>query len=245
MTTSRFKSPAPRVPPTLRASLAALSVMWLAGCTDRLATGSTVSDDYRQRHPIVLREKPVTLNIVAGPTLDPGSRSRVAQLGLDAREEGAGSVDILIPVGAPNEAHARAVVPAIKAVLGGVNPSIAIHVGSYPAADRRAVAPLHVSYRTVRAAVPHRCGQWPADLGAGSAEDDLENRPYWNHGCAYQNMIATQIDDPRDLQSPRAITPADAQIRMRSIERVRKGGDPGTSWGTTLNSGIASVGGAK
>ena len=240
MTTSRFKSLAPRV---LRTGLAALSVLWLAGCTDRLATGSTVSDDYRQRHPIVLREKPVTINIVAGPTLDQGSRSRVAQMGMDAREEGAGSVDILIPVGAPNEAHARAVVPAIKAVLGEANPSMVIHVGSYPASDRRAAAPLHVSYRAVRAAVPHRCGQWPADMGPASAEDDLENRPYWNHGCAYQNMLATHIDDPRDLQSPRAVTPADAQIRMRGIERVRKGTDPATGWETGLKSGISSVGG--
>jgi len=245
MTISRFKSPALPVSSALRASLAALSVMWLAGCTDRLATGSTVSDDYRQRHPIVLREKPVTINIVAGPALDQGSRSRIAQLGMDARAEGAGSVDILIPVGAPNEARARAVVPAIKAALGEANPSMAVHVGSYRASDPRAVAPLHVSYRTVQAAVPHRCGQWPADLGAASPEDDLENRPYWNYGCAYQNMIATQLDDPRDLESPRAITPADAQIRMRSIDRVRKGSDPGATWSTTLGSGISSVGGAK
>ena len=245
MTISRFKNAAPLAPSTLRASLAALAVMWLAGCTDRLATGSTVSDDYLVRHPIVLREKPVTISIISGPILDPGSRSRVVQLGLDAREEGAGSVEILIPAGASNERQARAVAPAIKAALQEGGSPLASHVGSYPASDPRGLAPLRVSYRMVRAGLTHSCGQWPADIAAGSAQDDLENRPHWNFGCSYQNMIATQVEDPRDLQGPRAITSADAGIRMRVIDKVRKGNDPSTGWSTGLGSGITSVGGAK
>lgn len=245
MTSSRFTSAAPLAPSILRASLAALAVMWLGGCTDRLATGSTISDDYQVRHPIVLREKPVTISIISGPTLDPGSRSRVVQFGLDAREEGAGSVEILIPAGAPNERQARAVAPAMKAALEEGGSALAIHVGSYPASDPRALAPLRVSYRMVRAGLTHACGQWPADIAVGSAQDDLDNRPYWNFGCSYQNMIATQVEDPRDLQGPRAMTSADAGIRMRTIDRVRKGNDPATSWSTGLGAGIGNVGGAK
>jgi len=245
MTSSRFKSAAPLAPSILRASLVALAAFALAGCTDRLATGSTISDDYRARHPIVLREKPVTLSIISGPTLDAGSRSRVVQFGLDAREEGAGSVEILIPAGAPNERQARAVAPAIKAALEEGGSALAIHVGSYPASDPRALAPLRVSYRMVRAGLPHSCGQWPADIAVGSAQDDLDNRPHWNFGGSYQNMIATQVEDPRDLQTPRAMTSADAGIRMRTIDRVRKGNDPATTWTTGLGAGIGSVGGAR
>ena len=245
MTDARFKSRAPRVTSTLRMSLAAMVVLSLAGCTDRLATGSTISDDYRQRHPIMLREKPMTINIVSGPSLDPGSRSRVVQLGMDAREEGSGRVEILIPAGAQNEAHARAVVPAIKAALAEGGGMIAVSVGSYPASDPRALAPLRVSYRMVRASLAHQCGQWPADLASASSLEGWENQSYWNFGCSYQNMIATQVDDPRDLESPRAITPADAQYRMRGLDRVRKGTDPATTWTTTQNPGIGSVGGSK
>ena len=244
MTTSRFKNAAPPITTTLRVSLAVLAAVTLAGCTDRLATGTTISDDYTQRHPIVLREKPVTINIVSGPSLDAGSRNRVTQLGADAREEGARTVEILIPAGAVNEAQARAVVPAIRAALGESGPALAISVGSYPASGSRNLAPLRISYRTVRAAVAHRCGEWPADLASASSLETWDNRPYWNLGCSYQNMIATQLDDPRDLDNPRATTPADAQIRMRGIDRVRKGSDPGTGW-ATQNSGIASVGGAR
>ena len=244
MVTSDFKKAAPPIAASLRVCLSVLAAMTLAGCTDRLATGTTISDDYTQRHSIVLREKPVTINIVSGPNLDLGSRNRVAQLAADAREEGARTVEILIPAGAVNEAHARAVVPAIRAALGEGGSALAISVGSYPASGSRNLMPLRISYRTVRAAVAHRCGEWPADLASGSSLETWDNRPYWNFGCSYQNMIATQLDDPRDLENPRAITPADAQIRMRGIDRVRKGSDPGTSW-TTQNSGIASVGGVK
>ena len=48
----------------------------LAGCTDRLATGSTVSDDYRERHPIVLAERPVTLNLFSNRKLDDVAKRR-------------------------------------------------------------------------------------------------------------------------------------------------------------------------
>ena len=244
MTSSGFKKAAPPIVTSLRVSLAVSAAVTLAGCTDRPATGTTISDDYTRRHPIELREKPVTINIVSGPNLDPGSRNRVGQLAADAREEGARILEILIPAGAVNEAHARAVVPAIKAALGEGGSTLAISVGSYPASGSRNLMPLRISYRTVRAAVAHRCGEWPADLASGSSLETWDNRQYWNFGCSYQNMIATQLDDPRDLENPRAITPADAQIRMRGIERVRKGSDPGTTW-TTQNAGIAAVGGVR
>ena len=71
--------------------------------------------------------------------------------------------------------------------------------------------------------------------------ETLTNRPYWNMGCSYQNMLATQISDPRDLASPRAVANGDVEMRTRAIGKVRAGTDPGTVW-ITKNSSIGSVG---
>lgn len=54
-------------------------------------------------------------------------------------------------------------------------------------------------------------------------------------------MLAAQVADPRDIAAPQGETPADAAMRMRAINNVRKGADPTTTW-TTKNSSIGSVG---
>jgi pilus assembly protein CpaD len=237
-------SPEPAASCGLRVALLAFVALSLAGCTDRLATNSTLPDDYRARHPIVLRERPVTLNLFPGARLDEGSRRRIKEFAADLRAEGAGSVEILVPAGALNEAQARLAVPAIRAALVAEGGSFSISVGSWPVADRRATAPLRLSFRGVQARVANRCGQWPQDLASGSSLETWENRPYWNHGCAYQNMIATQLDDPRDLEAPRASSPGDIQMRSRAITKVREGADPSTGW-SDKSVGIGQVGGAK
>jgi pilus assembly protein CpaD len=61
-------------------------------------------------------------------------------------------------------------------------------------------------------------------------------------GCAYQNMLAVQVANPRDIASPRGETPSDVRMRMRAIGKVRQGTDPGTAW-KVQNSNIGSVGG--
>jgi pilus assembly protein CpaD len=212
----------------------------LAGCTDRLATGSTISDEYQMRHPIVLAERPVTLTLFASRKLDDGSKRRILEFANEAKIEGAPVVEILAPTGAFNDAEARALVPAVKAALrqGGVEASITI--GSYPAPDPRAMSPLRLSYRAVRAQVSHRCGEWPLDLASASSLESWDNRPYWNLGCSYQNMIATQLDDPRDLEAPRATTPGDVQMRTRAIGVARQGGDAGGRSGPTASTGSSA-----
>lgn len=235
-----------RIPIMLRVGALALGTLALAGCTDRLATGSTVSDDYQERHRIVLGERPVTLNLSSSRKLDDGAKRRILEFASDARNEGAPLIEVLTPAGAMNDSEARALLPAIKAALqeGGVAASITS--GSYPAADPRAVSPIRLSYRALRARVSHRCGEWPLDLASASSLESWDNRPYWNLGCSYQNMIATQLDDPRDLEAPRAATPSDVQMRTRAIGAARQGADPGagrssstTSTGSIPQTGVA------
>ena len=228
----------------LRPAAIALVALSLAGCTDRIVTGDTVSDDYQVRHPIVLRERPVTLNLFPGRKLDAASRRRIVEFAGDLTAEGAGAVEVLFPVGAPNEKETRSALPAIKAALQEGGSKAAISIGSYPVADPQAAAPVRLAYRALTARVAHQCGEWPRDLASGSTLETWKNSPYWNLGCSYQNMIATQLDDPRDLEAPRATSPSDIQMRTRAIAKVRQGVDPATQW-TDKSIGIGTVGGSK
>ena len=228
---------------TSRALLCALLVS-LAGCgTDRMATGTVLQEDYRERHPIVIGESATSVSIfTSGARLDRNSRARLVELAQNARSEGNGRIEVLFPRGSINDDPARSGLPAIRAALAEGGARGGVSVGEYPAPDTRAMAPIRVSYRAISAHVANHCGEWPADLSSASSLEGWENRPYWNFGCSTQSALALQVDDARDLAEPRATTPSDVDMRTRSITRVRQGADPATTW-TVQNSSIGSVGG--
>ena len=91
---------------------------------------------------------------------------------------------------------------------------------------RRSACPLSASAAKVKGP----CGEWPDDLASGGSLDGWQNTTYWNFGCANQATLAAQIADPRDLVEPRGETPGDVETRMRAIQKVRQGADPGTGW---------------
>ena len=234
----------PKRAAALRRLLLCALVAPLSACgTDRMATGSIVPEDYRERHPIVIGENANTLSIFSsGLRLDHNDHARLVELAHDARVAGDGRIEILFPRGSANEDPARASLGAIRAALAEGGARGGVSVGEYAALSPRAMAPIRVSYRAVSARVGNRCGEWPADLASASSLEGWENRPYWNFGCSYQSAFAAQVDDPRDLVEPRASTPSDVDMRTRAIGKVRQGADPATTW-TVQNSSISSVGG--
>ena len=54
----------------------------------------------------------------------------------------------------------------------------------------------------------------------------IENRPYWNLGCAYQRNLAAMVDNPADLVQPRGETPAYTARRSVVLDKYRKGENP-------------------
>jgi pilus assembly protein CpaD len=104
----------------------------------------------------------------------------------------------------------------VKSALAawGVSPD-RIMLVSYAAPDPR--APVVVGYQTVRAVVP-RCGTTWGNLGRSG-----DNQSASNFGCAVTANLAAQIADPRDIQTPRAMTPADAGRRTVVFENYRAG----------------------
>jgi len=229
----------------VRRALAALALAApLQACgADRVVTGTVPSADYRATHPIALTQAPTTLDVfsVAG-RLDTREQAEVRQFAQQYRELGDGQITVLLPGGGVSASNAKAALGDVRKALlaGGARGYIA--VGSYAVADASLAAPIRLSFTGLKAKVASSCGQWPTDLASGSTTEGWNNRPYWNFGCAHQNMLAAQVADPRDLAAPRAEGDVDVNMRMRAIQNVRKGTDPGTDW-KVKNSSIGSVGG--
>ncbi len=226
-----------------RLLLVAASALSLGGCmTDRVVTGSIVAEDYRERHPIVVANRPTTLDVYASANgLDRPTRARLIEFAGQYRASGTGRVEILLPVRAGVDDPAKGALPAVRSALAEGGATGYVAVGSYPA-DQVAAAPIRVSFIGLKAAVASKCGEWPDDLASAGSIEGWNNRPYWNMGCATQTALAAQVADPRDLVEPRAMTHGDVEMRIRAIGKVRAGTDPGTNW-TVQNTPIAKSGG--
>jgi pilus assembly protein CpaD len=92
------------------------------------------------------------------------------------------------------------------------------------------LATIRLNYPKI-SAVAGPCGLWPEDLGpAISNKGYLDNKDYYNFGCAYQHNLAAMVDNPSDLVQPRAETPAYTTRRSEAFEKYRKGTSSATSY---------------
>lgn len=215
----------------------------LAGCgVNRVAPPPVVAHDYRDRHPVVLADAAYTIDVFPSQRLDYATVGRIRGFIERYRRFGHGQIAVLAPVDGAGGAAARSGVDQVRRLLGEAGVGGAVFVGTYPVTDPNLAAPVRLSFQGVKAKVADRCGEWPADLASASSLEGWNNNTYWNFGCASQNMLAAQADDPRDLAAPRGESAADVEMRMRAIRNVRKGEDPTTQW-TVKGTNISSVGG--
>ncbi|MFV0281958.1 MAG: CpaD family pilus assembly protein [Rhodoblastus sp.] len=235
----------PIPPKPVAAVLALVLAAPLVGCSGpREKFDAENGVDARQRHRIAIANQPITLDVFPSSghaRLDTHTQQQVAAFARRYSEIGSGPISIVVPQSGPNaDSGARAVEP-IRYELARAGAHAPVAVSHYPVENPSLAAPVRIAFQGLKAKVVHRCGDWPEDLASGSSTGGWQNRSYWNLGCANQNMIATQVADPRDLAAPRGETPADPTMRMRAIGNVRKGTDPATNW-TTKNSNIGAVG---
>ena len=207
----------------------------LSGCltgTEYLSDNPAAAVQYQQRHPIVLGKGATTLDLFpTGEKLDELTAEKIKGFADRYREFGASQITILTP---SNDPHAASFVAQIRRELYVDGLHGYVGVSSYPPGDPRLASPIRLVYQGLKAEVADRCGQWPTDLASGSALETWKNQPYPNFGCATQAALAAQIDDPRDLVQPRGVTPPDEAMRLRAIQKVRQGSDPGTDWKVTV-----------
>ncbi|WP_294534397.1 CpaD family pilus assembly protein [uncultured Rhodoblastus sp.] len=227
--------------------LAALALaLPLAACSgaDRVVTAPVEPPDVRARHPIELTRGRASLDVlpeVRNREIDARTRAQVREFAGQYRLNGSGDIGIALPGEGPGAGQARSALPGLRRALVAGGARGYVLISTYRIADPALAAPIRLSYDSVVAHVRSRCGQWPNDLASGASLNGWENRPYWNFGCASQQMLATQTADPRDLIGPAAATPADSLMRGRAIDAVRAGKDPGTSW-SVQNSNIGGLG---
>ncbi|MBR0968442.1 CpaD family pilus assembly protein [Bradyrhizobium diazoefficiens] len=208
-------------------ALTGLSVMLGACNTTGEIVTQTVPTDYRQRHPIAVQEGRKSIVIFVGKArggLSAEQRADVAGVARDWVREGTGSVVVDVPIETANSRAATATYQDIRSVLssGGV-PSRAIVQHPYRPEDPGLLPTIRLSYSKI-AAVAGPCGLWPEDMGPNILDPGYnENQPYFNLGCASQRNLAAMIDNPADLEQPRAETPAYTARRDIAFERYRKG----------------------
>ncbi|MFN3671945.1 MAG: CpaD family pilus assembly protein [Bosea sp. (in: a-proteobacteria)] len=197
-------------------------------------TASLAPDDVRERHPIVLRDAPKSLDVFvgrAGSGLDERQAEDVANFAQDYRRSGRGGLVAQVPTGSQRDSAAGSTLHGIRAALarGGV-PGSALSVRSYQVNDPGLASPIRLTFASLQAAVPHQCGQWPEDLGSSQYNVSANNQPYWNLGCASQATLAAQVADPIDLVRARAEGRPDIAKRMGAITKLREGKDPSTEY---------------
>lgn len=212
-----------RVAAASRSAIVLLGCLVMAGCQGAQTQSQILaSNDYRLRHPIVITEEPETLDLPIGRNtrrLYGPVEGTVTAFAIDSRRKGDGNVEILVPSGGANESAVHAVTGNIRTALqrGGLGRS-QISTRTYAVNDPTADAPIRLSYARMQATAGP-CGNWPKNIGGGIGE----NIEYENFGCATQSNLAAMVENPSDLLTPRAMTPADQRRRAVVIENYRKG----------------------
>jgi pilus assembly protein CpaD len=218
----------------IKRSLAAARLLAIAGCAAALAgcylpdnvASTPAAFDYRQRHPIAIKEGPRTIDLFIGSQrggLNGDQRADVLAFANRWRQEATGGILIDVPTGTRNEVAAANAVPEVRAILlaGGVPPD-AVAVRPYRTTDPTKFGTLKVGYPTMTAEAGP-CGLWPDDLGPTYHRKHSENAEYWNIGCAYQRNLAAMVENKADLVQPRGEVPGYTGRRTTVLDKYHRG----------------------
>ena len=200
----------------------------LAGCYQQRLAQRDYSDDYRQRHPITLKEGERTVEVFLGSNrggLNPSQRADVLSFAQLWRREATSGIIVDVPHGGPTDHAAADSMREIHSIFAASGvPRNAVYVRSYRPSGS-SLTSIKINYsKLVAEAGP--CGLWPADLGPASDPSYTDNRPYWNLGCANQRNLAAMVDNPADLVQPRGESPSYSARRSVAIDNYRKGENP-------------------
>jgi pilus assembly protein CpaD len=216
----------------------------LAGCYQQREAPREYPDDYRQRHPITLKERDRTVEIFLGNNrggLSPTQRADVMAFAQIWKREATSGIIINVPRGGPTDRAAADSMREIHSIFAASGvPQNAVYLRNYqPSGTSLASIKLNYSKLTAEAGP---CGLWPNDLGPTTDPAYLDNRPYWNLGCATQRNLAAMVDNPADLVQPRGEGPSYSARRSVAIDKYRKGEDPAITYKGYDSGKIGNVG---
>jgi type IV pilus biogenesis protein CpaD/CtpE len=81
-----------------------------------------------------------------------------------------------------------------------------------------------------------------AALTLDPALTPVENKSYYNFGCAYQRNMAAMVDNPSELMQPRAETPPYTPRRSEAFEKYRKGAPTTTTYPEADKANLSDTG---
>lgn len=226
----------------LKLGLAAVAALSVTACSRGPAHTGSIPEtpvEYRDRHPIVLTQAEEGIDIYAvhgSRSLDIRQRKDLAEFAKTYRESGRGPIRILVPVGSDGTLNSG--VGAVRAAIAGAG---RIEQSSYRVPGSAHDQPIRVAYTKLKAQTATKCGQWPDDLANSEIRKNWTNTPYYNFGCAYQNMLAQQTADPIDLVRSQPESNVDTQRRIAVITAQRAGEDSSTEYRVTetkINSAV-------
>jgi pilus assembly protein CpaD len=226
------------------AAAAGLAAM-LGGCYEHTgAQEARYPNDYRERHPITLRDGDHAVEVFVGRNrggLTPPQRADVLAFAQHWRHEATSGIVVDVPRSGP---YARAAADSMREVHSIFNasgvPAKAVYVRSYAPAPGT-LASIKLRYTRLEAKAGP-CGQWPHDIGPSLDDSDFENRPFWNLGCATQRNLAAMVADPADLVQPRGETSAYEPRRAVAIEKWRTGTSPSGAYNDYDKGKISDLG---
>jgi len=209
-------------------AMAGLAAM-LGGCYSPRDDFTSSVQDYQVRHPITLKDGAHTVEVFLGRNrggLSAAQRADVLAFAQSWRREATSGIVIDVPRGGAIKPAAEDSLREIHSILNASGvPANGVRVRPYEPADY-ALASIKISYSQL-AAEAGPCGRWPYDLGPSADSQFLQNKPYWNLGCASQRNLAAMVDNPADLVQPRGDAPAYQARRSVAIDHYRKGENPG------------------
>jgi pilus assembly protein CpaD len=229
--TSVFSAQSRRAP-VLRVLAAVTVAASLAGCVTQEAAVEHYPNDYRERHPITLKEGVQTVEVFLGRNrggLTPSQRADVLAFAQSWRRDATGGIVIDVPHDGITDRAAADTMREVHSILAASGvPAKAVFVRGYRPLGT-ALASIKINYSKLTATAGP-CGLWPNDLGVSKDPTYVENRNFWNLGCASQRNLAAMVDNPSDLVQPRGEAPAYTARRTVAIDKYRKGEIPGGTY---------------
>jgi len=204
----------------------------LAGCYTPREAQNAYSQDYRQRHPITLKEGEQTVEVFLSRNrggLTPSQRADVLAFAQAWKREGSSGIVVDVPRGGATDRAAAASLREIGSIFtASAIPRNGVVVRNYRPANS-ALASIKLNYSQLMAKAGP-CGLWPNDLGPGGGEQYIQNQTYWNFGCSQQRNLAAMVANPSDLVQPRGETPAYTAHRSVMLDKYRKGTNPSSTY---------------
>ncbi|HTC01926.1 MAG TPA: CpaD family pilus assembly protein, partial [Xanthobacteraceae bacterium] len=186
------------------------------------------------RHPIAIQEADTSIVVFVGQGrggLTAEQRADVMGLAQSWAHEGTGAINADLPVDTPNARPAADAMREIQSLFAaaGVPPN-GVVVRRYHPQDPRHLAAIRLSYPRM-SATAGPCGLWPEDLGPSIKNKGyIDNKSYYNFGCAYQHNMAAMVANPSDLVQPQHETPPYTMRRTKVMQKYRDGESTATQY---------------